>query len=70
MLHRIIKKPENTYIQQNYQHSYIHRPPKLETISLIEYTRNYSYVAHQKGSKWKEQEKEAIVNVYPKFYKI
>ena len=48
----------------------MHRPLELETIILIESARTYSYVSHQKGCKWKEQENEAIVNVYPKFYTI
>ena len=49
VLHQIIKEPRNVEIQPSYLHSYMNYPPELETLSLIESLRSYSYVANRKG---------------------
>ena len=50
--------------------TYIHRPSPLESTSLIEIARSWSYDPRRKTNKWKQRPQQAILRIIPHYSSI
>ncbi|XP_059073258.1 uncharacterized protein LOC131874057 [Cryptomeria japonica] len=66
-LHCITKIDNETDLPSSYIHAYMHCPSSLNTTTLLQSARDFSYAPQRKKAKWQLREQKAIVNVYPHF---
>ena len=70
-LYRCLAPTTSTsYPSPHFIHAYISHPPRLQSTSLIEVARSWSYDSHRKTNKWRLRDPKAIVHVLPCYYII
>ena len=68
-----MRLPENNTTAPPSPHfidTYIHRPSPLESTSLIEIARSWSYDPRRKTNKWKQRPQQAILRIIPRYSSI